>query len=113
MSKILTSAKETAYESYGKYMQNLSLRLDTVTATGGQNSYVVELTVWRFLSDLSLFVPVLFVCTSPFNFKLLIYLCIFSLDKILEGSICSDPFNSQEIAVEAKVGVVVTISSKS
>lgn len=45
--------------------------------------------------------------------NVLIYLSTFPLDKILEGSIWSVCFNSQEMAVEAKVGVVVAISSKS
>lgn len=42
---MLTSEKESAYESYGKYTQNLALKLDAVTTTGGQNRYLVKLMV--------------------------------------------------------------------
>ena len=42
---MLTSEKESAYESYGNYAQNLALKLDTVTTTGGQNRYLAELMV--------------------------------------------------------------------
>lgn len=45
--------------------------------------------------------------------NVLIYLSTFPLDKILEVSFWSIPFDSQEMAVEAKVGVGVVISSKS
>lgn len=43
----------------------------------------------------------------------LINLSTFPLDKILEGLFSSIPFKSQEMAVEAKAGVVVAIAPKS
>lgn len=42
---MLTSEKESVYETYGKYAQNLALKLDPVTTTGGQNRHLVELMV--------------------------------------------------------------------
>lgn len=40
---MFTSEEESAYESYGKYAQHPALRSDTVTTTGWQKRYLVEL----------------------------------------------------------------------